>query len=176
MERNKKIKPVFFGGDHLITLGILSSLSRITKKKITVIDFDAHRDLLPEWMGEPYNHITWAYHALKNLHIILIQIGCRSWTKEEHDFFLKNKIKDSISSLDGPVYITIDMDVFDPSHAPEVGTPEPMGMNPEEFLKSIKHVCKNIIGFDIVECASCRPNTQTAVLSANIFKKIMGYI
>ena len=174
-ERNKKIKPIFFGGDHLITLGVLSSLSRIIKKRITVIDFDAHSDILPEWMGEPYNHITWAYHALKNLDITLIQIGCRSWTEEEHNSPLKKRIKNILPPLHGPVYITIDMDVIDPSHAPEVGTPEPLGMDPKDLFTYLKKSSDGLIGFDIVECASERPGTQTAHLSANIFKKILAY-
>ncbi len=172
-QENPGIFPVFLGGDHLITLGILDSLSEILKKKITVIDFDAHRDLASEWLGEPYNHLTWAYHLLQNRNIELVQIGCRSWSREEERAF--SRIKNRIEKTKNPVYITVDMDVFDPRFAPEVGTPEPLGMNAQDFFALLKQACRNrVVGLDIVECASDRPNTQTAVLAANIFKKVIG--
>jgi len=174
-KENPKIFPVFFGGDHLITLGILNALAE-SKEKITVIDFDAHRDLLPDWMGEKFSHITWANHLLKNNKFELIQLGFRSSTPEEDKLVLKHKINDSIEKIDGPVYISVDLDVFDPCFAPEVGTPEPLGMQPKEFFSILNKVCKNeVIGLDLVECASDKVNSQTAVLAANIFKKVIAW-
>lgn len=159
----------FLGGDHLITLGVLESLAQF-HDKITVIHFDAHRDLLPEWMGEKYSHITWANHILNNPKFELVQIGCRSWDKSEDITGVSEEIK----KTDNPVYITVDMDVFDPAYAPEVGTPEPLGMKPEEFFSHLKKACENrVIGFDIVECASQKVNTNTALLAAYVFKNIL---
>ncbi len=171
-KESPKIFPVFLGGDHLITLGILEGLTRILNKKITVIDFDAHMDMAKDWMGEPYNHLTWAFHALKNHDIELIQTGCRSWTKEEEN--VSEKIKNRIEKSENPVYITVDLDVLDPVHAPEVGTPEPQGLSSEKLFSLLKKSCENrVIGLDIVECASDRLNTQTAALAANIIKKVL---
>ncbi|RLJ09365.1 MAG: agmatinase [Candidatus Aenigmatarchaeota archaeon] len=169
---NPKVLPVFLGGDHLITLGILESLKDFFKN-ITIIHFDAHRDLLPEYMGERFSHITWAYHTLKQ-GFQIFQTGCRSWYETEERVYKKYALK-TAKNIKGPVYITIDMDVFDPAYAPEVGTPEPNGMKPEEFFNFIKEIpLKNIIGMDLVECASDKINTKTSLLAANIFKKVLG--
>jgi agmatinase len=171
-QENHKIFPVFLGGDHLITLGVLNSLPK--KEKITVIDFDAHRDLLSEWQGEKYSHITWANHLPKKIN--LVQLGVRSSTIEEERKAIKNKVKDSIKGIEGKVYLSVDLDVFDPCFAPEVGTPEPLGMKPEEFFFLLKKACRNeLIGIDLVECSSDKVNTQTALLAANIFKKVLAW-
>jgi len=168
---NKNVLPVFFGGDHLITLGILNTFAKMLDDKITVVDFDAHRDLSNEWLGEKYSHLTWA-SRLEKKKFNLIQIGQRIWSEEE---MIKTKSK--IAKVNGPVYITIDMDVLDPSIAGDVGTPEPMGMGLKDILNSLKDICKNnIIGFDIVECAADRVNTTTALTAAFLFKKILAYM
>jgi len=173
---NPKIFPVFFGGDHLITLGILKSLAETTNQKITVIDFDAHRDLLSEYQGELYSHITWANKLLKTNKFELIQLGIRSSSSEEEKTAKKKKIKSVLKKISGPVYVSVDLDVFDPSIAPEVGTPEPLGMTQKEFFFLLKKLCnKNLIGFDLVECSSDKINSQTAVLAANIFKKVLAW-
>jgi agmatinase len=176
-ETNPKILPIFLGGEHLITLGILQSIADVAKQKITVIHFDAHRDLAEEWIGAEYSHITWAYQLLKNQNFELVQIGPRSWTKEEESAVKKFGVKDAITKTENPVYITVDMDVFDPSFAPEVGTPEPLGISPEDFFRQLKTVCKNkIIALDIVECSSERIGSTTALLAAQIIKKFLCYL
>jgi agmatinase len=175
LKANRGVVPVFLGGEHLITLGILQSLSKL-HEKITVIHFDAHRDLLPDWMGERYSHITWAHHIAKDPKFELVQTGPRSWSEEEQDLHNKLKIKETIEKTPNPVYITVDLDVFDPSHAPEVGTPEPNGLSPEDIFAHLKKACENnLIGFDIVECSSQSVNTRTALLGAQVFKKILAY-
>lgn len=172
--KNPKAFPIFLGGEHLITLGILQALAHKGEGKITVIDFDAHRDLMPEWMGEKYSHITWAHHLLKDDRFELVQVGCRSWYKEEEK--LLPRISEKIEKTENPVYLTIDLDVLEPSHAPEVGTPEPQGMDSREFFSLLKKACENnLIGMDIVECASQRTGTQTALMGANIFKKVISW-
>lgn len=172
IETNPRVFPIFLGGDHLITLGILEALKN-KYKQITVVDFDAHRDLKPEWLGEKFSHITWAHHAL-NRGFDLIQIGCRSWDQEEIE--LVKRVRDRVEKTKNPVYITIDLDVLDPSQAPEVGTPEPNGMDFKSLLETLKAVFRNnVIGMDILECASQKVNTQTALLGANIIKKSLGW-
>ncbi len=173
-EKNPKIFPVFLGGDHLITLGILNAMKDTVKDKITVVDFDAHRDLLPEFMGEKFSHVTWISHALK--HSDVVQIGTRAWSEEENGILKGSGIKDGFEKTDRPVYLTVDMDVFDPGIAPEVGTPEPNGMDLKGFLKILRRVAgSNVIGMDITECGSTGVNSPTATLAANIFKKFFCY-
>jgi agmatinase len=179
IQTNPRIFPVFLGGEHLVTLAISNALAKhhaSDNRKLTIIDFDAHRDLMQDWMGEKYSHITWAARALESPSIRLIQLGCRSANKGEWEPY-KGKVMESLDELkdsDDPVYITIDMDVFDPSIAPEVGTPEPRGMNQQQFFEFLEKACKfNVIGMDIVECASRQVNSRTALMAAHIFKKVM---
>jgi agmatinase len=180
LQENPKAFPVFLGGEHLITLATVNALAESHKhEKITIIDFDAHRDLMQDWMGERFSHITWAARALENPAFRLVQLGCRSWNKGEWpvQVQLKERVSDVLEGIEGPVYITVDMDVFDPSLAPEVGTPEPNGMNQQEFFGLLEKACsqhkQDIIGMDIVECASTRVATQTALLAAHIFKNVL---
>ena len=130
---------------------------------------------MQEWMGEEHTHITWGSHAITKLDLNLVQLGVRSWTKEEQEFLEKNKNRiKKLEDVTGPVYLTVDLDVFDPAFAPEVGTPEPLGVTPKDFFGILKTVCKNkIIGMDIVECASDRVNTPTALLGGQIIKKVL---
>ncbi len=175
-KENPKIFPIFFGGEHLISLAVINALTEIKKEKITVIHFDAHRDLMPEFLGEKFSHITWGNHLLNNKNIELIQLGIRSSSPEEEKTAKKFKIKNTLKNIKGKVYVSVDLDVFDPVFAPEVGTPEPFGMKQHEFFSLLKKVCnKNLIGLDLVECSSDKINTQTALLAANIFKKVLAW-
>lgn len=165
---NSSAFPIFLGGDHLITLAILEAL----KTKPTIVHFDAHADLCSEWMGEPFSHISWGFHVVKK-GFDLVQIGVRSMTGEEQDFLGKHPLK-KLEEISGPVYVTIDLDVIDPAFAPEVGTPEPLGMTPREFFSVLQKVCSHtIVGMDIVECSSERVNTPTALLAAQMIKKTL---
>jgi agmatinase len=165
-ETNPKVFPIFLGGDHLITLGILNSLK---PRRLTVVDLDAHRDLAKEFLGEKYSHFTWAYHALKDFEIV--QVGCRSWAREEEE--LSKKIKQDVKNIKNPVYLTIDLDVLETD---DVGTPEPGGIGFGELTKILKQVCENeIIGMDIVECAATKINSPSAVIAANLIKKVLGF-
>jgi len=169
-EANPKVFPIFLGGDHLVTLGILNSL-RDVHKKITVVDFDAHMDMMKEFLGEKYSHFTWARHASKNFE--MRQIGVRSFTKEEEEVSKRFGVKNGLENIKSPVYLTIDIDV---SQAKDVGTPEPGGMNFEEVTKLLEQVCKHkLIGMDIVESAATKINSESAVIAANFIKKILSF-
>ncbi len=171
MEASPGVLPVFLGGEHLITLPVVEGLAGF-HKGLTVVQVDAHRDLMPEWMGNPYSHITWAHHAVSNKMVRLVQMGVRSWNKEEEP--LISRVRESLEGVEGPVYLSVDMDVLDPSHAPEVGTPEPGGMNPEELFRIVRRVSgMGLVGMDIVECASQRVGTQTANLAARVFREML---
>jgi len=167
---NPETVPVFLGGEHLITFPIIEKLAEL-HKGLTVVQLDAHRDLMPEWMGNPWSHITWAYHALKK-EIKLVQLGARSWNSEEEQFI--GSVRETLEGLEGPVYLTVDLDVLDPSHAPEVGTPEPGGMQPQELFRIIRKVSgMQLVSMDIVECASQAVGTRTALLGAHAFREML---
>lgn len=165
-EINPKVFPIFLGGDHLVTLGILNSLR---PRKLTVVDFDAHMDLMKEFLGEEHSHFTWAFHASKFYEIV--QVGVRSFTKEEEDISKKLKIKNDVKNIKNPLYITIDLDVL---NTKDVGTPEPGGMHFDELTNFLKPACRNkLIGMDIVESAATRINSESAIFAANLIKKIL---
>ena len=169
---NPNVFPIFFGGDHLITLGILEGMKK-RHGPFTVIHFDAHRDISSDWEGEKYSHITWGYYAIKTLGLKLVQLGIRSSTAEEDKTLPSLGIKETLDNIQGKVYITFDLDIFDPGFSPQVGTPEPLGMAPMEVFSLLKKACSfDLIGMDIVECASDQVNTQTALLGAQVFKMV----
>ncbi|RLI97058.1 MAG: hypothetical protein DRO99_03525 [Candidatus Aenigmatarchaeota archaeon] len=171
-QENPEVFPVILGGEHLITLAAANAVAE-QHGSLTIIDFDAHRDLMDDWMGEKHSHITWARRALENSKIRLVQIGCRSWNKDEWEPF-KDRVKEAIEGVTGPAYITVDLDVLDPSVAPEVGTPEPEGMGQRELMGLLEKACRlDVKGMDIVECSSDSVGTQTALAAAHIFKKVM---
>jgi len=154
--------PVILGGDHLISLGVVRAL-----KPKAIVQLDAHPDMHPEWMGNPFTHLTWAWHASKICPVY--QPACRIWAEDE-------KVRKGLPKK-GPVYLTIDLDVLDPREAPEVGNPEPGGLTWEELLEIVRRICKlGLIGFDLVECAADRVGSQTACRAANLFKKILCYL
>ncbi len=138
---------------------------------MTVVDFDAHMDLMKEFLGERYSHFTWAYHVLQDKNLELVQVGCRSFTKEEEDISKEFRIKNDVKKIKNPVYLTIDLDVLQTN---DVGTPEPGGMGFENLVKILKEVCKHkLIGMDIVECGATKINSESSVIAANLIKKVI---
>lgn len=154
---------LFLGGEHLISLPIIQTL-----RPDTVVDFDAHADLRNEYLGNKFSHATWASHLLGEFN--LIQRGVRSFSSEE-----KSAMKRCGDKICGSTYLTIDIDVFDPSIAPETGLPEPNGWTFEEFCKNLKGI-KNLIAVDLVEFTPTGFNSPTAFLAANVVKKILGEV
>ncbi len=171
---NGNIFPIFLGGEHLITLATVNALQDIRKKKMTIVDFDAHMDLLQEWLGEEYSHISWAFHAMRTGNFDMVQIGCRMYGKDEERNFKKFEISDKIKKIKNPVYLTIDLDVLDPSVAPEVGTQQANGMSFEELKKELMKLRGlNIVGMDVVECASREVETRTSHVAAEIIRTVL---
>ena len=177
------LKPIIIGGEHSASIGAIEALSQI-HENLTVVHLDAHRDLAFDFVGEKYSHATVMRRA-HDLGVSLVQIGIRSSSAEEEEFVksayniqtFKNKdvhkhmdaIEYYLINIDGPIYISIDMDVIDPAFAPSVGNPTPGGLfisEIETIIETLSH--KNIVGFDIVETASSRLGDKTAVVAAKI--------
>jgi len=109
--------------------------------------------------------------------IELVQLGCRIWKPEEQEFAKSRKIKETLDGLKGPVYVTVDLDVLDPCIAPDVGTPEPEGVALQQVWAWLRQIFErgNVVGMDVVECASDSPYTATALAAASIIKKALAY-
>ena len=177
------IKPIIIGGEHSASIGAIRALTE-KYEKLTVIHLDAHRDLAFEFVGEKYSHATVMRRA-HEMGVDLVQIGIRSSSKEEEEFVKStyniqtfktrdvHKHMDAIEyylvNIDGPIYISIDMDVINPAIAPRVGNPTPGGLFISELETILETLCrKNIVGFDVVETASDRLGDPTVVVAAKI--------
>lgn len=177
----------FFGGEHSISIGIIKAYYEHFEN-LTVLQLDAHTDLRPEYEGTPYNHACAVYDASQNTN--LIQVGIRSMDRSEKQFLKKRKcyfaqnihgkklwMEKAVNQMTDNVYITLDLDVFDPSIMPSTGTPEPGGMTwyqVTEFLKQVFHE-KNVVGFDIVELAPSPNNKAPDFLAAKLYYKMLSY-
>ncbi|MCK5171497.1 MAG: agmatinase [Bacteroidales bacterium] len=177
----------FFGGEHSISIGIIKAFYE-KYPNITILQLDAHADLRASYLGSKYNHACAVHDANKNTN--LIQVGIRSMdicekqylNKEKcffaEDIFQKNDwIEKSINLMTDDVYITIDLDVFDPSIMPAIGTPEPGGLGWNTTINYLKKIFKekNVLGFDIVELAPIENNKAPNFLAAKLYYKLLSY-
>ncbi|MFD0977625.1 agmatinase [Salinimicrobium gaetbulicola] len=174
-----------FGGEHSISIGTIRAFNE-TFEDLTVVQLDAHADLRPEYEGSTCNHACAVHEASKNTN--LIQVGIRSMDVSELDHMDENQVyfahnlyedwmDDAIGQMTPNVFITIDLDVFDPSIAPSTGTPEPGGMFWYETLEFIKMMFKkkNVVGFDIVELNPNEKEKSTDFLAAKLYYKMLSY-
>lgn len=176
-----------FGGEHSISIGAIRAHNEVFNN-LTVLQIDAHADLRKEYEGSSCNHACALYEANENTN--LIQVGIRSMDVAEkrvmnldNVFFAHDMAQDefwmdaAIELMTDNVYITIDLDGFDPSICPATGTPEPGGLMWYESLEFFKKVFeqKNVVGFDIVELCP-NPNEKSSdFLAAKLYYKLLSY-
>jgi len=155
--------PIMLGGEHLVTLAPIKALSK-KYDDLHVIHFDAHTDLRNEYLGESLSHATVirrVYDVLGNgkINQFCIRSGLKEefeWAKEHTHLekFTYKTLEKCVDKLKNkPVYITLDLDVFDPSVLPGTGTPEPGGINFHDMLEIIQTLSNlnNVVGIDVVE-------------------------
>ncbi|MCY6356255.1 agmatinase [Clostridium sp. ZS2-4] len=173
--------PVMIGGEHLVSLPAIKAVYE-KHKDMYLIHFDAHTDLRDDYMGEKLSHASvirrsWDFMGDGKIY----QFGIRSGEKREFEWAKEhtNLTKFSCEGLaeavkeigDKPVYITIDLDILDPSIFPGTGTPEPGGITFKEMMEAIKTMQGlNIVGTDIVELA---PQYDTSGVSNAVACKIL---
>ncbi len=178
--------PCFIGGEHLITLPVVQAAVTYYPE-LQLIQLDAHLDLMDELFGDRLSHGT----VMRRITEVvkgpprLWQVGIRSGSREEFEFaeahtrlfpFLTREFIQQVEHLKGiPVYLSIDVDVFDPSLVPGTGTPEAGGIFfPEyiEFLRAIQSL--HIIGCDMVELAPrIDPTGVSTVVAAKILRELL---
>jgi agmatinase len=192
---SKNIVPFIAGGDHSITLPILRALYK-KYGKVNIIHLDSHYDFWDSYWGKKYTHGTWLRRALEEgLLKGVIQAGIRASTFSKEDladkerlgvksytirdlkYNMQNVIKE-INSLEGPTYISIDIDVVDPAFAPGTGTPEVGGLTSFEIIEMIRQLrIGQIIGFDVVEVSPPYDVSEiTSMLAANIIYEGMSVL
>lgn len=177
------------GGEHSLSLGVVRALKE-TVEDLCVLQLDAHADLRDEYTGTKYSHACVMRRIFELCPIV--QVGIRSLSQEEQQFIEENNVPSFHLSTSGSVtaspeqiayslsqnvYISIDLDVFDPSIMSAVGTPEPGGMQWHEVLHLLKSIClhKHIVGFDLVELCPREGPSSCAFLAAKLAYKLMGY-
>lgn len=185
--RDDKI-PVILGGEHSLTHQVLPALKQY-HKNISVLQLDAHADLRDNYQNRKESYACVMRRILEICPAV--QVGQRSISEEEWKFAKKtgqlkkihwaNKLRalpEIIRQLSSNVYITVDVDVFDPSIVPAVGTPEPGGLGWYEVLEILKQVCKskNVVGFDVVELSPRKDDLVSDFTVAKLVYKLMGYV
>lgn len=179
---------VTVGGEHSITAGPVKAYFE-KYPNLSVLQLDAHSDLRNEYEGSPYNHAC-VMARVQDL-CPLVQVGIRSMDVAENDRVIPQRIfwaqhivgrKDwherAIDQLTENVYITIDLDCFDPSILPSTGTPEPGGLLWYETLEFLKKVINNrkVVGFDIVELCPDKDSKASDFLAAKLLYKLLSYL
>ncbi|MCK5757661.1 MAG: agmatinase [Clostridiales bacterium] len=173
-------KTVVLGGEHLISLPIIESYIK-KYPDLHVIQFDAHADLRNEFLGERLSHATVMRRIFEKLNGALWQFGIRSGTREEFAFANENTqinkfdlkgIREAVYKIGSvPVYVTLDIDVLDPSVMPGTGTPEAGGVTFSELIAGILPLSElNIVGADIVELS---PHYDPSGVSTSVACKLL---
>lgn len=183
LKKNKFV--VTLGGEHSVSVGAVRAYSE-KYEDLSVLQLDAHSDLRDEYMGSRFNHAC-AMARIKEI-CPAVQVGIRSMDSSElalldrkRVFFAEDIrsrsgwIDEAVSLLTDNVYITIDLDVFDPSVLPATGTPEPGGLTWYDAADLIKKVSlkKNIIGFDVVELCPNKYSYPSDFFAAKLVYKVL---
>jgi agmatinase len=179
--------PVIIGGNHTVSIGAIKAFSEYFDN-LSVLQLDAHADLRQEYEGSKFNHACAMARAQEFAPIV--QVGIRSMSVYEvpyadkdrifysHElYYNKNLYIKAIDKLTENVYITIDLDVFDPSIMPSTGTPEPGGPVYIELLHFLRDVIrnKNVVGFDVVELCPNQTNKSPDFIAAKIIYQLLSY-
>jgi arginase len=178
--------PILLGGDHSVTWPILAGLAAI-HGPVSILHFDAHPDIYDDFEGNPRSHASpFARIMEAGLAKRLVQVGIRTLTRhcrEQAERFgveivpMAGFAPSQIGVLEGPLYISIDLDGVDPSEAPGVSHPEPGGLTVREVMAVLLAQTAPIIGADIVELNPLFDhNSVTATLAAKFVREIAALI
>lgn len=182
--------PLILGGQHTLTLFSIGALPPETK----IIIFDAHFDAKDTYLNSKFNHATWFRRAVETRGPdSFMLLGIRSCDEDELEFLEKNKVKYFTSAqiknetenvkkglsefvANSPTYVSVDMDVFDPSIAPAVAYPEPNGILYPHFIELISESFKQLIGLDLVEIESHVEDRTTEFLAIKTIFQLLSKI
>ncbi|MBP7792421.1 MAG: agmatinase [Candidatus Goldbacteria bacterium] len=186
VRKNKKV--IYLGGEHLVTFPVVKKYHE-KYKDLKVLYFDAHADMRMDFNGNKLSHATVARRivdviGVKNIYMF----GIRSFERKEYGFIRKNgifcvdkltKIKSIINKIKNyPVYVSLDLDVFDPSCLSGVGNPEPGGIFYDDFVEILlplfSKIKKNIVSLDVVELMSKYDlSGNSAVFASKIIRELI---
>ena len=179
---------ISLGGEHSVSVGPIKAFSEHFQK-LTVLQLDAHTDLRESYLGSRLNHACVMARAQEMVDRV-VAVGIRSLdstelgrVKADNVFYAerivgqKGWVKEVVSRLGQQVYITLDLDVFDPSIMPSTGTPEPGGLGWYEVLAFLRTVFeqREVVGCDVVELAPTPANSAPDFLAAKLVYKMITY-
>lgn len=181
-------RPFLIGGEHLVTLGAVRAAAR-KYPDLRILHFDAHADLREDYLGNPLSHAC----VLRRCHELvgdgrIFQFGIRSGTRDERQFMRDGHVTTELfsdqtlpsvvdalaSSGTAPVYLTIDLDVLDPSQFPGTGTPEADGFTYARLLADVQLICEklDVVALDNVElCPSLDPSGRSTALACKLLRE-----
>jgi arginase len=177
--------PVFLGGDHSVTLPILQGLVR-WHGPVNILHFDAHPDLYHSFEGNPRSHASpFARIMEQRLASRLVQVGIRTLTRHQQQqaerfgveiLPMRSFEPGAVPVLDGPLYVSLDLDALDPAFAPGVSHHEPGGLSVRDVLNILDLQRATLVGADIVELNPARDiHGMTATVAAKFVKELCGY-
>ena len=181
--------PVVLGGEHSVSIGAIRAYEK-RYPKLSVVQLDAHGDLRKSFEGSEYNHACIMRHFAGR--IPTLQVGIRSYCQEEAEFIAQKRLRvisgkdflrspgkalEQVDHLTDEIYLTIDVDYFDPSILPATGTPEPGGPGWYETLEFIRALCrkKTLVGFDVNELRPIPHDASSDFLVAKLVYKVIAY-
>ncbi|MFH1039508.1 MAG: agmatinase [PVC group bacterium] len=183
--------PVCLGGEHSLTLGAVRALKEINPG-FSVLHLDAHADLRDRYGGTPLSHAC-VMRRVCELGLPLVSVGVRSLSEEEADYSAAAGVRlypgwehidreypwpEIAGALADRVYISVDMDVFDPAEVPGVGTPEPGGLRWDqalELFRALADAGKSVVGIDLVELCPQKDSIISDFFTARLLYKMIGY-
>jgi len=189
--QDRKI-PVVLGGEHSVSIGAIQACAKV-HPELTILHIDAHADLRKSYQGSTCNHACAVHWASQNCR--LVQVGIRSMDESERAYVQKGRmfngdychytpdetwqseVLEALGAEGRPLYITVDLDAFDPAFLPDTGTPEPGGLNWFQVTRLIRLACEkfNVVGFDVVELAAHERSKPSDFLAAKLVYKMLTY-
>jgi agmatinase len=183
--------PVLLGGEHTVSLAALRALRR-AHGPFRLLYLDAHLDLRESYQETPLSHACVLRRALE-LGLEPLVVGARTLSEEEARFLKETGLpviwardfrrdpQEALSRIQdflrGPLYVSLDLDVFDPAEAPGVGTPEPGGLTWYEVLEVLRLAARaRVLGFDLVELLPLPGDPRTEYLAARLLFKFLAYL
>jgi len=183
---SKNKLPIILGGEHSVTVPAVRAAAK-KYNNLSVLQIDAHADLRDELGGSRNSHGC-VMRRVREITKKTVQVGIRDMSAEEKEYIGKEGIRGFVygtkfdadgvvRQLSDNVYITIDLDGFDPSEVPAVGTPQPGGLRWDEVTALLRKVAekKNVVGFDVVELAPIKGQVASDFLAAKLVYRTIGY-
>jgi len=177
------------GGEHTVSVGAVKAVKEVWED-LSILYLDAHADLRDEYMGTRWGHASVARRLVEMCPVV--QLGVRSMSLEEGEYIKRSDIKvwemssdrssmpsveKVVQSLSPNVYVSVDLDVFDPAVMPAVGTPEPGGLDWYQVTRLLRGIgeVRRIVGFDVTELSPGLGPAACAYIAAKLTLKLIAY-